>query len=123
MTRVARHMSVSALRKLHLGVRDLDESEMRLLQVFLRFTGRTPHAEWAVATGDDEDLVLRDAAHPRRDPRAQARGAPVVWIVGAGVAPAAERALRRPLQIESFAEVLRAREAELGCVEARAPAA
>jgi hypothetical protein len=114
-------MSVSALRRLHLGVRDLDESELRLLQVFLRFTGRTPHAEWTVATDGEEDLVLRDAAGLRATPPGEAGGAPVVWIAGAGPAP--EPALRRPLQIESFAHVLRTREAELGCVEGSAAVA
>jgi len=112
-------MSISALRRLHLGVRDLDESEMRLLKVFLRFTGRTPHAEWSVATDEEEDLVVRDADGPRKPAVAGTAGAPVVWIVGSDAEERAafEPALRRPLQIESFADILRAREAELGCAD------
>jgi len=114
------------LKLLTLSLHDLGEADRKLLGVFLRFAGRTERHQWSLSDGGPVHLEVRGAPDDgRTQPMAPAprNAAPTLWIVGAGhAAPGVARhALRRPLQIEAFAQVLREREAELDAQAAPAP--
>ncbi|HEX4509093.1 MAG TPA: hypothetical protein VH328_03410 [Burkholderiaceae bacterium] len=111
------------LRSLYLGLRDLDEVDAKRLEVFLRFAGRTARYEWKIAQEQAEDLVIcalpvDDSTAPM--PLESLPAARTTWIVSRGQESPESGAhlLVRPIEIEAFADVLRAREAQIDRVAA-----
>ncbi|MDT7836024.1 hypothetical protein [Aquabacterium sp. OR-4] len=86
--------------------------------MFLRFVGQTEDFAWALSEHEHEDgdlriVALDDQTWPA--PLDELDGPPLVPLVDADwLSPFPDsRCLRRPLQLEAFAELLRAREQQL----------
>lgn len=118
------------VKTLFLKITDLPANDVRQIEVFLRFAGRTPQFQWTATAGSLIDLKLvsldPDAGAPA--PTGSDDAAALAWILDRGQkAPDSDSfILRRPLQMDGFEALLRTRELEiardLAAMKARTPA-
>ena len=101
-------------QSLRVRAEGLRKAEELSIAVFLRFVGQSEVASWSLSREAGAELVLKaaDAAptgHVDEKPEA------IIWLLDEGAdSPTDGRlALRRPLQVETFGELLRTREAQL----------
>ena len=117
------------MKTLFLRMADLPANDVRQLEVFLRFAGRTPQFQWTATGGNIVDLELASLpqeAHPGSlAPSPPDDDVPRAWILDRGQrAPGRDAfVLRRPLQMDGFEALLRTRELEIARGAGAAPAA
>ena len=111
------------MKTLFLRIADLPANDVRQIEVFLRFAGRTPQFQWTATAGNLVDLQLVSLAQDGDATATPALddGVSRAWILDRGQqAPDRDSfVLRRPLQMDGFEALLRTRELEI----AREPAA
>jgi len=117
------------VKTLFLRIADLPANDVRQIELFLRFAGRTPQFQWTATAGNLVDLQLMSLPQDG-DARAVAAPAPDdgvsrAWILDRGQqAPDRDSfVLRRPLQMDGFEALLRTREFEIARDPGASPAA
>jgi hypothetical protein len=107
---------------MYLGLHELEDADVRLVHVFLRFVGRSDRWQWQVADRETPQLVLRNRDKAGHAAPAAPGAALTAWLLdrSESVASPETLTLNRPLQIDAFAAVLRACEAHVESAEAAA---
>ena len=111
------------MKTLFLRMANLPANDVRQIDVFLRFAGRTPQFQWTAEAGDRVHLQL---AAPSPESAAELDDAvPRAWILDRGQAAPDDESfvLRRPLQMDGFEALLRTRELEIAHALGVAPPA
>ena len=117
------------MKTLFLRIADLSANDVRQIEMFLRFAGRTPQFQWTATAGNLVDLELASLAQEGHSGNPSTPmpddGVPRAWILDRGQqAPGRDAfVLRRPLQMDGFEALLRTRELEIGRDAGAAPAA